>query len=90
MKRGSLGRSLKMFYGLGCPWPFLGQMVPRTCMCKEAKGKSKLILMNRDKGSLCPQTAAGFHIESVPFWREGGQKEGSTAGQVQEGGLLNM
>ena len=82
MEEGSLGHSLKMFCRLGCPWPFLGQMVPISCMCKEVKGNSGLILMNRDKGSLCTQAAAGFHIESAHFWSEGGQKEERTAGQA--------
>lgn len=90
MDHGSLGRSLKMFCRLGCPWPLLGQMVPRPCMCKEVKGNRELILMNREKGSLCTQAAEGFHIESDGFWREGGQKEAGTAGQAQERGLLNM
>jgi len=84
MKWGSLQHLLKVLCWLGCPWPFLGQMVPRSCGCKEVKGNSELILMNRDKGSLCTQAAAGFHIESAQFWREGGQKEAGTAGQAQE------
>lgn len=90
MEQGSLGHYLKMFCRLGCPWSFLGQMVPIPCMCKEVKGNRELILMNRDKGNLCTQAAAGFHIESACFWREGGQKEAGTAGQAQERDLLNM
>lgn len=94
MKHGAgepraLEHSLKMSSRLGCPWPFLGQMVPTSCMCKEVKGNSEFILMNRDKGSLCTQAAAGFHIASAHFWRESRKKEARTAFQAKERTLLN-
>lgn len=85
----SLGHSLKIFAGLAV----LGHFWARWCpdhACARKQKETELILMKRDKGSLCTRAAAGFHIESAGFWREGGQKEAGTAGQAQERGLLNM
>lgn len=38
----------------------LGQMVPMSCMCEEVNRGREFILMNRDKGSLGTEAAAGF------------------------------
>lgn len=60
MEHEGLGHSAKMFFRLSCSWLFVGQMVPRSRMCKEVNGSREFILMNRGKGSPGTQAAAGI------------------------------
>lgn len=84
MEHEGLGHSPMMFFRLSCPWPFLGQMVPMSCMCKEVNRNSEFIQMNRDKESVL-KLQQDFKLQMLTFGkRVGRRKPGQPSKQWKE------